>query len=661
VNGPVKLVAALGLVLALVLSLVLSLVACSRTPARPNVLVITIDTWRADRLSAAGFPRPVTPELDRLAAESLRFTHVSAPRAKTTPSIASLFTGLYPHEHGARDLLMPLAPTFPLLAERLRAAGWSTAAIVGNFVLRDDFAGLARGFDSWTEDLPDAAGVPPENVPQRSARSLTDGALVALGLRQPQPGDAAGPMRSAVRDGEPWFLWLHYMDPHGDYAAPPEHRIFERATPEWIPPAPPPAPDGLNRRWIAEYNVPAGARAADGRIDAARVRDQYDAEVHYADAEIGRLLSALRARGELENTLVVVTSDHGESLGEQDYWFEHGRNVSEATVRVPLIVRWPELLAGRLAGRPAPGVRGGDVSLCDVAPTILELLGLAALAPPEADTVVRGTSRLALWRTDDTAPHPVFSEKVDRDELQGAVQSKAVRIGDWKWIRRFAHVPGAAGGAAGRAAGQRLGAPEDALRRALRPGRRPARDAEPGGRPARPRADRAAASRAPAVRRGRRALSRAGRDPARAPQRARGRRRRDDADPEGARILTRWREQGCQTRSPAASDRRVPGARAGAEHNGRPPAWRSSCATDSMIDPAPPASAPSADRLPPVVSSSASAGRVLLDEYARWRRPATSTPLRIRSQHASSSRTTPCDTNARCSPGSPITATTLRD
>lgn len=400
---------------------------CGRMPDRPNVLLVTIDTWRADRLSSAGYPRAITPNLDRLASEGSRFTHVTTPRAKTTPAIASLLTGLQPHEHGARDLLMPLAPTHPLLAERLRAAGWRTGAIVGNFVLRDDFAGLARGFDSWTEDLPDALGVPPENVPQRTARSLTDGALAALGLAAPS-GDA-GPSGAFTRSDEPWFLWLHYMDPHGVYEAPPEHRVFEREEPEWIPPAPAPRADGIGRRWIAEYNVPAEARAADGRIDAALVRDRYDAEVRYADAQIGRLLDTLRARGELDRTIVIVTSDHGESLGEQDYWFEHGRNVSEATVRVPLLVRWPT----SVPGGPRPGASNTDTSLCDIAPTLLDLLGLPPLAPGG------GTSQARAWREGTSLQRPIFAEKVDRDELEGSVQSKSVRIGDWKWIRRFTH------------------------------------------------------------------------------------------------------------------------------------------------------------------------------------------------------------------------------
>jgi arylsulfatase len=415
-------------------ALALALSACGPAPRPPNVLVVTIDTWRADRAS-----RELTPNLDRLAREGTRFTHVTAPRAKTTPAIASLFTGLYPHEHGVRDLLMPLAATHPVLAERLRDGGWDTAAIVGNFVLKRDFSGLSRGFESWTEDLPDAQGVPPEDVPQRTAESLADGALTALGLA-PARG-TAGPTTPLARgrDGAPWFLWLHYMDPHGIYAAPQEYRVEARGAPEWIPPAPLPDADGRNRRWIAEYNVPDDARAPDGRIDTARVRAAYDAEVRYADAQIGRLLEALRANGELEDTIVVVTADHGESLGEQDYWFEHGRNVSEATVHVPLIVRWP---AG-VPGGPRGGVQDGDVSLCDVAPTLLDMLGLPALCAPGPG---RGTSRAASWRDGTALQTPVFAEKIDRDEAEGTVQSKSVRIGDWKWIRRFARAAGTSDG-----------------------------------------------------------------------------------------------------------------------------------------------------------------------------------------------------------------------
>jgi arylsulfatase A-like enzyme len=406
----------------------LALASCAREGPRPNVLLITVDTLRADRLSAAGYARATTPNLDRLAAEGLRFARAGTPRAKTTPAIASLMTGLYPHDHGARDLLVPLDPRVPRLAERLRDGGWSTGAIVGNYVLLDRFSGLARGFDRWIEDLPDRQGVPPDEVPQRRARSLTDGALAALGL--------AGTGPSFAPEGKPWFLWLHYMDPHGLYDPPPEHRVFRAEAEDPIPADPGPVAGELQRYFVADYNVPPDCAAADGRVDAARVRDLYDGEVRYVDAEIGRLLDALRAAGELEKTIVVVTADHGESLGEHRCWFEHGRDAYETTCRVPLIVRLP---AGGAPGapRPTPGVRGGDLSLADLAPTILDLLRLPPLARADGPGV-RGVSRVDLLAGDPPAPRPVFAERVDRTERSGAVQAKAARLGDWKLIRRYA-------------------------------------------------------------------------------------------------------------------------------------------------------------------------------------------------------------------------------
>ncbi len=410
---------------ALVSSILLVCAACSDAPKRPNVLLITIDTLRADRISALGGERKTTPNLDALAAEGLLFTHAETPRAKTTPAIASLMTGLYPHDHGVRDLVMPIDLRFPLLAEKFRDAGYSTGALVGNFVLKNDFSGLARGFDRWVEDLPQTQGVPPENVPQRTARSLTDGALVALGLSSDASADGAEPKQPFVRSDEPWFLWLHYMDPHGLYDPPPEHRVFTRTTPDLV--------DASGKHaFVAEYNVPQEARTPEGRIDAALVRDLYDGEVHYVDHEIGRLLARLRERGMLDDTIVVVTADHGESLGEHEYWFEHGRDAYEASCRVPLIVRVPGDAGAR-------GRRAGDISLADIAPTVLELAGLPPLDLSIAGGP-RGASRASLVRSDGGPPHPVFVEKVDREGPDGAVQVKGVRIGDLKLLQRSTHV-----------------------------------------------------------------------------------------------------------------------------------------------------------------------------------------------------------------------------
>lgn len=432
---------------------------CSRAPKRPNVLLITIDTWRADRLSANGFARITTPRLDELAASGLRFENATVPRAKTTPSIASLLTGLYPHDHGARELMQVLPSDRTLLQERLRAAGYRTAAIVGNFVLKDAFCGLASGFDSWCDELAPGSGIPPDDVPQRTARSLTDGALQALGLASTssESSDDLGPRERFTRDEKPWFLWLHYMDPHGSYDPPDEHRVFRSTIADPITPdAGEPAasdPNAHARRWIAEYNVPASARAPDGTIDAALVRDLYDGEVHYADAQIGRLLDALRAAGELENTLVVVTSDHGESLGEQDYWFEHGRNVSEATCRVPLVVKLPSSIAKDHGA--ATGAREGDVSIVDVAPTILDLLALPPLVPASA-TQLAGVSRAALAQADDLRPHAVFMEKMERAETPHVVHQKAVRMGPWKLVRRFTLAQDVNGARTARLVGEEL-------------------------------------------------------------------------------------------------------------------------------------------------------------------------------------------------------------
>lgn len=398
-------------------------------PARWNVLLVTVDTLRADRVGAcsAGSARGTTPWIDaHLAADGVSFTHATTPRAKTTPALASLMTGLYPHEHGVRDLMEPLALDVPTLAERLRAAGWRTGAIVGNYVLKQELSGLARGFEQWTEDLPDKLGVPPDDVPQRTARSLARGATRALGGSAPAEA-GAGPASAFAKPGEPWFLWLHFMDPHGRYEPPAEFRTFHG--PSEVISADAPPGDGVRRkRFVAQFNVPDEARLADGLIDAGRVKDLYDGEVSYVDTALKELFAAL---GPLENTLVVFTADHGEAFGEHEVWFEHGQDAYEETTRVPFVVRFPAAEHAR-----PKGVRSdADLSLCDVAPTILEYLQVPPLGSA-SNGAVRGRSRLDTWLG---AAHndagSVFSERVDRS---AGSQYKAVRRGDWKLVRRYA-------------------------------------------------------------------------------------------------------------------------------------------------------------------------------------------------------------------------------
>ncbi len=408
------------------------LASCARAPDRPNVLLIVVDTLRPDHLSAYGYHRDTSPNLAALADRSARFTHAQTPRAKTTPAIASLFSGLYPHDHGVRDLAKRVDDDVPLLAEAFSEQGYRTIGIIGNYVMTDRRSGLARGFQVWVEDLPDLVGVPPNHAPQRRARSLTDGALVALGLREPGSRDGPGPHLAAV-DARPWFLYLHYMDPHGAYDPPAEHALFAADGPDPIP-LPGEEPEHpIQKLNLAEHNVPADAVLPDGRIDANRARDLYDGEIHFADAEIGRLLDGLRAAGMLENTLVVFVSDHGESLGEHLYWFEHGFFAYETTCRVPLLVSGPGVV---------PATVDADVSLVDLAPTLLELCGLDRLPRRKGlePGSPRGVSRARLVRGRTAkGEHPVFSEKIERHDLSLTVQIKAVRIGDWKLIRRYTH------------------------------------------------------------------------------------------------------------------------------------------------------------------------------------------------------------------------------
>ena len=419
--------------------------ACTKgeAPPRFNLLLVTIDTLRADHLSSYGYERETSPELDRLAAQGLLFEDASTPRAKTTPALASLFTGLYPHDHGVRDLLTPIDARHALLAESFRRAGYQCAAIVGNYVLLERHCGLARGFDHYIETLSSRRGVPPHDAPQRGARSMTRAALAALDLEAPgrldEDGRAFAPAQRLVDPQRPWFLWLHYMDPHGSYEPPVAQNIFRSEAPRWIDPTVPASAERSRR--VADYNVPASARDEHGRFDAAAVIALYDGEIRGVDFELGRLLERLRLRGDLARTWVVVTSDHGESLGEQDDWFEHGFYAYESTCRVPLIVRPPD----DLKDRPEPGSRRAAISLADLGRTLAEWLGIDPPASALASSAeFRGVSRANLLREDNHAPFATFSEKIDSSVEGAAVQIKAVRLGRYKLLRRWTAPPAGA-------------------------------------------------------------------------------------------------------------------------------------------------------------------------------------------------------------------------
>jgi arylsulfatase A-like enzyme/tetratricopeptide (TPR) repeat protein len=278
-----------------------------------DVILITIDTLRADRLGCYGARRVETPAMDALAAEGVRFEDALAQVPITLPSHAVILTGTYPMYNGVRDFTSRgIPPGIGLLAEAFKRQSYETAAFVSAFVL-DSTWGFGRGFDTYDDhfDPRQFETRNPGNI-QRRADETVDRLLTWLRSR------GAGP--AAAR---PFFVWLHLYDPHSEYN-PPE---------------------------------PFRARYA-GRL--------YDGEVAYTDSQLARLFAELRRSGLYDRALIALLSDHGESLGEHGE-AEHGFFVYNATLRVPLIFKLPR-------GQAPPRVIQGPVGTIDVAPTLLDLL-----------------------------------------------------------------------------------------------------------------------------------------------------------------------------------------------------------------------------------------------------------------------------------------------
>ena len=324
-----------------------------------NVLLVTIDTLRLDRVGAFGGRPGLTPNIDRLAAEGLRLTRAYSSAPLTLPSHASILTGVSPPVHGLRaNGLFRLGPNIPTLATMLKGAGYRTGAFVGAFVLDARF-GLNRGFDVYDDRYGEKpSGDPAEGAERRAEEVVRPAAAWILDSRQSSAVSPSVDSRQSSVDSrqssnqrsaishQPWFAWVHLYDPHEPYRAPEPY---------------------------------------------ASQHEPYDAEVAYTDATIGRLLDDLRAAHQLDHTLVMIAADHGESLGEHGER-THGVFVYDVTMRVPWIV-WGSWLG---AGGSRFGARGTAsdalVRLIDLAPTVLDLVDVktAALEGRSVIPVVNG-------------------------------------------------------------------------------------------------------------------------------------------------------------------------------------------------------------------------------------------------------------------------------
>lgn len=369
VDVEAKPVAGLGLpLLALCLAgLVLAGGAAAEAPAEapaeaastgpPDVLLITVDTLRPDALGwVAG--RNATPVIDGLAASGYRFPSAVSPLPLTQPAHASLFTGLRPRRHGVRSNGRVLNQGIPVLSEALGRAGYRTAAFVSGYPLAKE-GGLDRGFahydDRFTEG---ASGRQGGQGVERSAADTVQAASAWL-----------------ARGSGPWFVWLHFYDPHDPYQPPQAHAGG------------------------------SGPRAA------------YDGEVRAVDAAIGQFLAT--ADDPRRQRLTIFTADHGESLGDHGET-THGFFIYESTMAIPLIVHWPQ--------RVRPGQSGEAVRLLDVSPTILDLLGLPAFEAIDG-TSLRPLMEGKAWLTPDA-----YMESQRPWLSYGWAPLRALRRGPWKLI-----------------------------------------------------------------------------------------------------------------------------------------------------------------------------------------------------------------------------------
>jgi arylsulfatase A-like enzyme/Flp pilus assembly protein TadD len=282
-----------------------------------HVVLITLDTLRADRVGCYGCADVRTPHLDDLAANGVRYSEAVSVTPMTLPSHSSILTGQYPPTHGVRDNgKFKLDDRHTTLAEHLKAAGYKTAAFIAAFVL-DHRYGLAQGFDHYADEMPDsrkASGLT-GGQPQRPANVVVDEFESWFADNVP------------AQSTEPFFAWVHLFDPHTPYTPPPPY-------------------------------------------DAEYADQPYLGEIAFVDQQVGRLLGLLRERGVLDRTLIVVAGDHGEGLGDHGE-DTHSRLIYESTVAVPMILHCPTVL-----GAPTV-VDAAAVTVADITPTVLDLLGIA--------------------------------------------------------------------------------------------------------------------------------------------------------------------------------------------------------------------------------------------------------------------------------------------
>lgn len=362
----------------------------------PNVLLVTLDTTRPDRLGPYGGPAN-TPVLDRLAAEGVVFDQAVAPAPLTEPSHLSLLTGQPTSTTGVRTNGTALGDRPALLSRRLQDAGWTTGGFVSGFPLHGKW-GWTQGFDVYDDDFGAVPGLHRLSLVKLYEQLFLPGNT----LRERVGDNTTGRAEAFLESVEgPWFAWVHLFDAHAPYEAPGTDVM---AAPR----------DGEALELPGYWPPPHRAVTSTEWLLAA-----YDAEIAFVDQLVGQLVAAVEARGELEDTLIIVTADHGESLTEHDYLFDHGDYLYDASLRIPLIVRGPGAVAGTRVGC--------QVRLFDAGSTILDAVAL----PPGAS---EGRSLLPDLQGGSCEDLPVLSSTIAARFVEDPPTDWSLRRDGWKVI-----------------------------------------------------------------------------------------------------------------------------------------------------------------------------------------------------------------------------------
>lgn len=318
------------------------LISNSAKPKNLNVLLITMDALRPDHLSCYGYKRNTSPNIDTLAKEGILFTQAISQSSWTPPSIYSILTSMYPHEHGVTDFGVSLKHNIQTLPEILKDNGYYVGLISGRGNLTEfHFSDLINNFDTFYPLSPDYI----------SAEEISNNTIKWLRFNKEKK----------------FFLWLFYLEPHTPYKPPlPYNKLyvndeFMKEDDKYIPIA-----DKSRERYDGFKVIPRIA-AVKGMTNINYYISQYDGEIRFADEQIGRVLEELKKLKLFNNTLIIISSDHGEYMGEHDLYFVHGNHLHDAVIKVPLIFKCDTIfLKGKIINQ--------QVASIDIMPTILDIL-----------------------------------------------------------------------------------------------------------------------------------------------------------------------------------------------------------------------------------------------------------------------------------------------